>query len=497
MIVSKYTILGLQVIAMAVLLYFVFGLDLLPTKYKLGIAGVTVLVFLIYTGIIFSGQKKEKAGHFSKRVAITKVVSVVTSIALLFGASTVMTGDNFIGNVADKDTETHVVSIWAMKDSTKTELQDLKDEPLAVSYQHDATNIAEALASFEDDLGSSLTLEQKDNYVALADALYNGEVEAIVVGDEYIGLMGDKYESFTDDTIKIASYKITNKVDVKTTKTDVTENPFTVYVTGIDIYGDDVSQVSRSDVNLLLTINPKTKQILMTSIPRDTQVTLASKNAMDKLTHTGIYGTEETINTISDFLDTDINYYARTNFTGIVDIVDQLGGVTIDSPYKDFVTLHGNYTITKGINEMDGDKALCFVRERYNLPGGDFDRGKNQMLLLSAMLDKAMSPRIITNFSNILSAIEGAFETDMSEDDINSLINMQLDDMAGWEIFNVQVTGTGDPGNTKTYSMWGTPVDTIIPDKYVVGEIQDLLDKMQSGETIKQADIDAITGEEE
>ena len=133
--------------------------------------------------------------------------------------------------------------------------------------------------------------------------------------------------------------------------------------------------------------------------------------------------------TIENFLDMQINYYARTNFSGITNIIDALGGITVESDYS-FETLHGNYQIKKGKNEMDGDMALCFVRERYALPNGDFDRGKNQQKVLKAMMDKAMSPKIITNFNNILSAIEGSFETDMSSNEIKSLINMQLNDMA-------------------------------------------------------------------
>ena len=129
-------------------------------------------------------------------------------------------------------------------------------------------------------------------------------------------------------------------------------------------------------------------------------------------------------------------------FSGITNIIDALGGVEVDSPYE-FTTLHGNYKIKKGVNELNGDQALCFVRERYALPSGDFDRGKNQQRLLKAMLKKAMSPKIITNYSNILAAVEGSFETDMSSDDIKSLVNMQLDDMAGWKIKQISVSGTG------------------------------------------------------
>ena len=174
----------------------------------------------------------------------------------------------------------------------------------------------------------------------------------------------------------------------------------------------------------------------------------------------------------------------------MTNIVDALGGITVDSDYK-FKTLHGNYQIEKGINEMDGDKALCFVRERYSLPNGDFDRGRNQQKVLKAMLDKAMSPKIITNFNNILSAIEGSFETDMSSKEIKSLLNMQLNDMADWSVYNVQVQGQGYK-TTKTFSMWGTEVYVMKPDTKQVKKIKKLIDTVEQGGEINEDDIEGL-----
>ena len=225
---------------------------------------------------------------------------------------------------------------------------------------------------------------------------------------------------------------------------------------------------------------------------------------MDKLTHSAMYGINETIQTLEDFLDMKVNYYAKTNFSGIINIIDSLGGVEVESPYA-FTTLHGNYEIKKGINEMDGEKALCFVRERYALPHGDFDRGKNQQRLLKAMLKKAMSPKIITNYKNILAAIEGSFETDMSSDDIKSsspvssgryldiksLINMQLDDMANWDIFNVQITGK-DSQSYNTYSQKGQKTYITIPDKEVLNKIKKVINKIESGKELTEKDIEGL-----
>ena len=284
--------------------------------------------------------------------------------------------------------------------------------------------------------------------------------------------------------------QLQEKLEAVTTKTDVTENPFIVYITGIDTYGS-VNTISRADVNLVVCVNPLEKQVLMVSVPRDTQVNLHKNGKMDKITHSAMYGINETIQTLEDFLDLKVNYYAKTNFSGITNIIDALGGVEVDSPYE-FTTLHGNYKIKKGVNELNGDQALCFVRERYALPSGDFDRGKNQQRLLKAMLKKAMSPKIITNYSNILAAVEGSFETDMSSDDIKSLVNMQLDEMANWEMFNVQVTGDGAI-SYDTYSQKGKKTYITIPYKKSIQNIRKVIDKIEAGKKLTEADVKGLS----
>ena len=438
-ITSKYLILAVQLFATALFTYLIFQLDLVPLKYLIPATGALGLLIIIFFFIMRSGQKKINQGLKSKRSIVTKIISLLMSILLMFASSYVVRGNDFFNTVTKATTQKYLVSVITMKNNSATKLSDLDGKKFGVSYQHDTTTITKAIADMENDLGEQEDMVKYDDYSGLADALYKGEVDAIIVGQEYKSMLEANHDSFDDETKIIKSYEYDAKLSVTTKQTDVTENPFNVYVTGIDTYGS-VNTVSRSDVNLIVTVNPKTKQILMTSIPRDCEIELDRNGKMDKLTHTGIYGTSETINTIENFLDMQINYYARTNFSGITNIIDALGGITVESDYS-FETLHGNYQIKKGKNEMDGDMALCFVRERYALPNGDFDRGKNQQKVLKAMMDKAMSPKIITNFNNILSAIEGSFETDMSSNEIKSLINMQLNDMADWSIYDVQVQG--------------------------------------------------------
>ncbi|MFQ6792477.1 LCP family protein [Thomasclavelia sp.] len=488
-ITSKYLILAVQLIATAVFTYLIFELNLVPLKYLIpGCIALCVLI-IIFFFIMRSGQKKIDQGLRSKRSIITKLISLLVSILLMVASSFVVRGNNFFNNVSEAKTQNYLVSVITMKDHEATKLKDLDGAKFGISYQYDTTTVTKAIADMEDEIGEQKNMKKYDDYTSLADALYDGEVDAIIAGQEYKSMLEANHEGFDDDTKIIKSYEYESKLSVTTKQTNVTQNSFTIYVTGIDTYGS-VNTVSRSDVNLIVTVNPIEKQILMTSIPRDCEIELHKNGEMDKLTHTGIYGTNETISTIEDFLDVQINYFARTNFSGITNIVDALGGVTIDSDYA-FTTLHGNYEIVKGENEMDGDKALCFVRERYALPGGDFDRGKNQQKLLKAMLDKAMSAKIITNFNNILSAIEGCFETDMSSDEIKSLLNMQLDDMADWEVFNVQVDGKGYL-TSETYSMSGTEIYVMKPYKKQLKQIKEVIDKIESGERISEDDVDGL-----
>ena len=416
-ITSKYLILTVQLISTIVFTYFIFKLDLVPLKYLTPIMIILGVLIIIFFLIMLSGQKKQKEGLRSKRSIITKIISLLVSILLMMGTTYTIRGNDFFENVSDAKNQKYLISVITMKKNDITKLSQLDGKKFGVSYQHDTTTIAKAISDMEEEIGEQ-ELTKFDDYSTLADALYNDEVDAIVVGQEYKSMLEANHESFDDDTKIIKSYEYDAKLHVTTKQTDVTEKAFTVYVTGIDTYGS-VNTVARSDVNLIVTVNPKSKQILMTSIPRDCEIKL-NKNG-----------------------------------------------------------------------KMNGDKTLCFVRERYALPNGDFDRGKNQQKVLKAMLDKAMSPKIITNFNNILSAIEGSFETDMSSKEIKSLLNMQLNDMSDWAIYNVQVQGKGYQ-TSKTYSMWGTEIYVMKPYVKQVKKIKNLIDTVEQGGTIDEKDLEGL-----
>ena len=491
-LLSRKILLLIQMIVSVIFLAYVYILKMLPLKYYLIVLAIVVALFFMTTLFMKSGWKKKKREGKYFRLIFSKLTCLLLSVLIAYVTIMIARGNSFINNITSSLTQTRVISVYVLKDSDYTQLSELKGLTFGIQTEKGNSTIMSSLSKIEDEMGESVDTEDFGNYAKLGDAIIDGEVKVIVADQAYMALLEANHEGIDEKLRSVYKIETEEKIKTVTEETDVTSNPFIVYVTGIDTYGS-VSTISRTDVNLLLCVNPEQHQILMVSIPRDTLVTLHSKGKKDKLTHSAMYGIDETISTIEDYLDLNVNYYAKTNFSGITNIIDALGGVTIDSPYDDFTTMHGNYLIKKGKNEMDGDKALCFVRERYALPQGDFDRGKNQQRLLQAMIKKALSPKIITNYNNILSAVEGCFETNMSADAIKSFINMQLDDGGSWDMYNIQVTGEGYK-TTKTYSMPGQSTYVIEADEDKLEKIINVINKIEGNKEIKESDVKGLGG---
>ena len=475
-------VLGLQLIATIALIVCVVKLGALPTLYLGIVAGLLALLCL---GMYFFMKPSKQEGKGKVREALGKIVSLILSIVLIIGTLYIAQGDSVLGNITGANTQTNRFSVFVLTDSPYESLSDIAGETVEMCDTYDNTEYFNKAIEALNKEESTIKVETIDDYLDVAKDLYTEKVKAIYVNEAFNGIFEEAYSTFSSDVRAIWSYDIVEEVSDISKKIDVTEDTFTIYISGIDTTGP-VSTVSRSDVNMLVTVNPKTKQILMTSIPRDYYVTLANKGKKDKLTHAGLGGVENSVKTIENFMDIDINYYARVNFTSLIKIVDALGGITVYSPY-DFSTLHGKYNIVKGENYMDGETALCFVRERYSLPNGDNDRVKNQQRVLAAMLKKAMSPAIITNYSSVLKSIDGSFETNMSSSDITDLIQMQLSDMASWDIQQVSLTGTGKSMTGGAY-MPNNKLYYMIPNQDSVDKCSGLIKKMVNGEKIESVD---------
>lgn len=472
-ITDMKVILALQVVASLILVFFIYRLNMLPMLYL----GIVVVILSILCGIMFALMRVKK--QRSKRSIIGKVVSILISILLLVASLSVIKGDSVLSKITGSKTQTQTISVIVLKDSKAEKISDLKGKSFGINTKTDKNNTDKAVADIKSEISDMETSDYED-YSSLATALYDSDVDAIIANEAYRGIFEENHENFGEETRIVYSFEIEEEIEDVTTAVDVTTAPFNLYISGIDTYGP-VSTVSRTDVNLLVTVNPKTRQILMTSIPRDTYVTLASFNAKDKLTHSGIYGVNETIKTVENWLGIDINYYARVNFTSLTEIVDALGGITVNSPVA-FNTSSGT-SISAGNNYLNGKETLAFARERKHLSGGDFDRGKNQMRALTGIINKMMSPSVITNYSSVLDSVSGSFQTNMESGDISALIKMQLNDMSGWTITQQQITGKGQTGGLSSYAMPGYKLYMMVPDSSSVKKAQDNIEKVKSGQT--------------
>lgn len=236
-----------------------------------------------------------------------------------------------------------------------------------------------------------------------------------------------------------------DKTETASSSVDFTEKAFNVYITGIDQWASEKGyDLERSDVNMIVTVNPKTHRILLTSIPRDTYVELYHVPEMDKLTHTGVYGVDETINTVEKWLGIKLDYYVKLNFSAVRDIINAMGGIDVYSPVAFKTSLWG-YEFQEGWNHLDGKEALFFARERKAFEGKDSLRVENQQRVMEAVLNKMLSSStLLTKYGEIMEAASNNLETDMTTDEIQSLVRMQLDDLEDWDIDMQKVEGQYD-----------------------------------------------------
>lgn len=437
-IISWPVILGIQVITTVVLLFFIFKLNILPTTYAVMIGMILVLLgFINYA--LMRPNKKEHHHKTKPREIVGKVISLLLSVLMIFGSVMINKGYSTLDDITNSNTKSAHYAIVVLKSSKIDSLSELQNESIEYCLQYDKEKDMNQVIAEAKKKESSLNFDVAMTYSKLGDDLYNNTVNAILINTAYNGMFEENHPDFQNEVKEIWTSDIETKVKDFSTRVSVTNTPFIIYISGIDTYGS-ITTVSRSDVNMIVTVNPNTKKILLTSIPRDYYVTLANMKKKDKLTHSGIAGPENTVKTMSNFIGIDINYYARVNFTSLITMVDALGGITIDVDREFYENGH---TYSTGLQRMNGEQALEFSRERHSFADGDNVRVKHQQDVLMAMLNKMMSPAVITNYSSVLKAISGCFETNMASSDITDLIKMQINDNASWTFKQKQFTGTG------------------------------------------------------
>ena len=431
----------LYTVLVAFLLFIMFNYNFLSFRFLNIIITIGLLVVLAIS--IFLQKAK-------KSTLVTTIILVVFSLISLVGVF----GFKQMIDITNRMNQTAAfseveMSIVVPKDS------DIKDVNQLTTVQAptkvDKNNVDTLMSALKKDKKVDVKVDDVASYQEAYDNLKSGKSKAMVLSGSYASLLESVDSNYASNLKTIYTYKIKKKNNNSAKQVD--SKVFNIYISGIDTYGS-ISTVSRSDVNIIMTVNMNTHKILLTTTPRDAYVKIPGGGAdqYDKLTHAGIYGVETSEQTLENLYGIKIDYYARINFTSFLKLIDQLGGVTVHNDQA-FTSLHGKFDFPVGDIQMNSEQALGFVRERYSLDGGDNDRGKNQEKVISAIVNKLASLKSVSNFTSIVNNLQDSVQTNMSLDTINALANTQLDSGSKFTVTSQAVTGTGSTGQLTSYAM--------------------------------------------
>lgn len=439
-------------IVFLILLYFTNVLSLL----YFGIIGA---VLFILTMILI--------GNINHKHLWALFLGIVLVVLEVIGCFYLNKTNSFFDKIHTK-TEIEAYKVVVLS-SLNTSVNDLKEIGVLKSSDD---GYKKAVEEIEEKVAKTLTF---DDVSSLTSALLMEKIPAILIDNATDTVLRENDTGYASSTKSIYDYEITVKTNVKENNIDITKNTFSVYISGVDTY-NKIATKTRSDVNIVLTVNPVTKKIVMSHIPRDYYVPLAGKNGKDKLTHASLYGIDTAIATLENFTGVKIDYYVRLNFTSLIKIVDLLGGIDVNSKYAFETgiydsTMKKTYKFKKGLNHLNGDAALSFVRERHSFADGDITRGENQMIVLEALIKKAMSPKIITNYTKFLDVLDDAMITNMTKKEITDFIKKEISKPSSYNIETINLNGTSALDYTFSYPM--SKLYVMVPDEQLLNDYKE------------------------
>ena len=493
-------ILVIQALISIVSVGIVVWFNLLPLKYLVLIGLIliwllTLVYYFFYSGVRKKKGKKLTAQKKKRKLYIKRsiggVISAITMALCIVASSMVWQAGNALANIADNVVVTDTVSVYALADNPAESVADIKDGVFAITQNYDYEHTKTTLDKIRENLGQDVHTQNYDTVFDMVDALYAGNVDAMILNVAYVDVIRDQkgYEDFSDRTKTLYDHEVKTSVAQENTQDtrDITKDPFIIYISGSDTRNLKLA-TSRSDVNILAVVNPASKQVLLLNTPRDYYVeTTVSGGMRDKLTHCGIYGIDCSMGTLTNLYEENVDYYVQINFNGFETLIDAIGGITVEAE-KSFRTSEGGYYISQGTNQLSGAVALSYVRERKSFADGDNARGRHQMQAIEAIIKKVSSgTTVLNNYSAILSSMEGMFATNMSSSEISALVRMQLTDMASWNVKSFAVTGTGS--SQKTYSMPTKRSYVMIPDESQIDYARKLVDKVVDGGILSDGDL--------
>jgi len=494
---AKNRLPGLLITALlTIALTLFFGIlvktQLIPGKLLL-LAGIVFLLFVLSVFLLTMNAKRTGG------MVVGSILTILVLVVLMIGTPYLTKAVNTLNSMTGINVELTDMGVYVKDDSAIQDLSGLTGKTVGIMDMLDRENTDKAVSEIQSQVGSLSRIEYP-GLSELANGLLQGEVDAIVLNMAYLDLLSEMegHEDTVAQLREIYTCQLETMIEVVPEATqknkwsfmdlfggdaqeeEKEDRVFTMYISGIDTRGDMIAK-SRSDVNILATVNVDTRQVLLVSTPRDFYVPLPISNGIpDKLTHAGIYGVDVSMGTLEMLYNTEIDYYFRVNFGGFKKIIDALGGVTVNSEYS-FSSAVTGYSFSKGENYLDGEAALAFARERKAFASGDRQRGKNQMAVIQAVIEKAMSPAILSGYTDIMESVAGNFETSMPYDLIAEIVRDQLTNGGSWNIVSASVDGYGD--TRKPYSL-STGAYVMVPYQETVDAAIEMMNQVKNGEIV-------------
>lgn len=472
----------LLVVASFYLLYQLIKINVLPTKFLFLITIIFVLLDTIFALLLC----------YYTRAIVSKIICVVITLVLIFGSCLggyyISKTGSLLTNITNVTKHAkNTVSVVVKQSSDIKNKSQLNGLSVGTLRTIGTQGSSKALKELSKD-GIVMNQSEYDSLSAMLEAFYNGEVDSIIINESSRSQILDmeSYADFDNNTRVVyqTSYKVEN-TDKANAVSDITSKPFNVLISGSDTRGG-FDENGRSDVIMVATINPKTSTILLTSVPRDFYVTTACdaadgcmQGALDKITHTGIHGTNTTKRTVEQLLGIEINYTFKVGFDTVTDLVDALGGVDV---YVEpgYAVSTSTFSVHEGTNHLDGEHALAYARERYSYTEGDRQRTKNQQQVLMGIVNEATKPSVITKYASIMDAMANTFSTTMSNEEISDLIKYQINNNPKWKMEQYMVDGTGD---TLMCAELGDAASVMVPDQSTVKMAKDKINAVLAGKS--------------
>ena len=464
---KRVSVSGLVVSLVLLVLFLVcigilWSTGLVPALYLI----LGSVVFLLLCGVVL-WLTRDPARRVRRIIGF--VLAALLALLGLCGDIALWRAARTLRGVTETTGEQSAVAFYVLADSEYETLEDLAGNAVGILSQLDRDNTDETLQITESEYGLSFATVEYESLLALADALRDGQVSGIVLNQAFLTLYEEipGYEDFASEVRELFVQELAHEVQ---DAGQADGSVITVLISGSDTRRERIDRRGRSDVNIIARVNRETHEILLVSTPRDYYVPLALDGSpYDKLTHAGIYGMDVLQGTLENLYDIQIDYYFRINFTGFVEIIDALGGIDVHSDY-DFTVRDFEYH--QGTNHLNGEQALAFARERHSFAQGDRQRGEHQMEVIRAVLNKAMSPSILSGYMDIMESVEGCMDTNVPYDLIAEVVRQQLSENTTWSIETYNVNGTGT--RAMTYSM-PQRLYVMIPDETTVQEAKDKL----------------------